>query len=171
MTDHGFLPRPAPANRHRPGTSAEPAVLLCDEPTSALDVSVQAQILNLLMDLQDKRGFACVVVTHDLAVARVLADDVVVLRHGAVRFHGPLRWIAHPGSAAGPFVAGLVDASRQIELPASSNLPVGVGVMHARADTEQVVVHRDVRIPMEKMESHSRRTCTYRYRMIRAQCC
>lgn len=62
--------------------AADPRVLLCDEPTSALDVSVQAQIVNLLLDLQVAHGFACVLVTHDLGVARVLADDVLVLRAG-----------------------------------------------------------------------------------------
>ena len=50
--------------------AAEPDVLLCDEPTSALDVSVQAQIVNLLLELQAANGFACVLVTHDLALVR-----------------------------------------------------------------------------------------------------
>ncbi|HZV72189.1 MAG TPA: ATP-binding cassette domain-containing protein [Conexibacter sp.] len=62
--------------------AAEPKLLLCDEPTSALDVSVQAQIVNLLLALQERNGFACLLVTHDLGVARVLADDVLVLRDG-----------------------------------------------------------------------------------------
>jgi ABC-type glutathione transport system ATPase component len=62
--------------------AASPQVLVCDEPTSALDVSVQAQIVNLLLELQAAMGFACVLVTHDLAVVRVLAHDVLVLRHG-----------------------------------------------------------------------------------------
>lgn len=64
---------------------ARAQVLLCDEPTSALDVSVQAQILNLLRELQQEIGFTCVFVTHDLAVAQVVADHVLVLRGGQVR--------------------------------------------------------------------------------------
>jgi ABC-type glutathione transport system ATPase component len=64
--------------------AAEPKLLLCDEPTSALDVRVQAQIVNLILGLQQTQGFSCIVVTHDLGVARVLADDVLVLRDGAV---------------------------------------------------------------------------------------
>jgi ABC-type dipeptide/oligopeptide/nickel transport system ATPase subunit len=60
------------------------SVLVCDEPTSALDVSVQAQILNLLQELQEEFGFCCVFVTHDLAVAQVVADQVMVLRDGRV---------------------------------------------------------------------------------------
>jgi ABC-type glutathione transport system ATPase component len=67
--------------------AGEPKLLLCDEPTSALDVSVQAQIVNLLLATQEQLGFACVLVTHDLAVAKSLADDVLVLRNGAVVEH------------------------------------------------------------------------------------
>jgi ABC-type glutathione transport system ATPase component len=64
--------------------AADPQVLVCDEPTSALDVSVQAQILNLLLSVQEELKFACVLVTHDLGVVRVLAADVLVLKDGAV---------------------------------------------------------------------------------------
>jgi peptide/nickel transport system ATP-binding protein len=64
--------------------AARPSALVCDEPTSSLDVSVQAQILNLILRLQETEGFACVLVTHDLGVVRVLADDVLVLRGGEV---------------------------------------------------------------------------------------
>jgi peptide/nickel transport system ATP-binding protein len=64
---------------------ARSPVLVCDEPTSALDVSVQAQILSLLRDLQQEIGFSCIFVTHDLAVAQVVADHVLVLRHGQVK--------------------------------------------------------------------------------------
>ncbi|HUB69780.1 MAG TPA: dipeptide/oligopeptide/nickel ABC transporter ATP-binding protein [Acidimicrobiales bacterium] len=64
---------------------ARSSVLVCDEPTSALDVSVQAQILSLLRDLQEEIGFSCIFVTHDLAVAQVVADRVLVLKDGRVR--------------------------------------------------------------------------------------
>jgi ABC-type glutathione transport system ATPase component len=67
--------------------AASPKILVCDEPTSALDVSVQAQIINLLLELQRTLGFACVLVTHDLSVVRVLADEVLVLRGGRVVEH------------------------------------------------------------------------------------
>jgi len=69
--------------------AARPRVLVCDEPTSSLDVSVQAQVLNLLLRLQDEERFACVLVTHDLGVVRVLADDVLVLRSGEAVEHAP----------------------------------------------------------------------------------
>ena len=67
----------------------EPKFLILDEPTSALDVSVQAQIVDLLRDLQKKHRLAYLFISHDLKVVRALANSIIVLRHGKVVEQGP----------------------------------------------------------------------------------
>ncbi|MGC5167274.1 dipeptide ABC transporter ATP-binding protein [Luteimicrobium sp. DT211] len=64
--------------------SLSPELLVADEPTSALDVSVQAHVLELLQELQQRLQFACLFVTHDLAVVDVLAHRIVVMQHGRI---------------------------------------------------------------------------------------
>ncbi len=63
---------------------ARPRFLICDEPTSALDVSIQAEILNLLKDLQAKFGLTVLFISHNLAVVRQMADETAVLRNGKI---------------------------------------------------------------------------------------
>jgi len=67
----------------------DPKLLIADEPTSALDVSVQAKVLELFGELQERFGFATLFITHDLAVVDMLAHKVVVLHHGEIAESGP----------------------------------------------------------------------------------
>ena len=69
--------------------ASEAQVLILDEPASALDITVQAQILNLLLDLQAQRQVAIVLISHDLAVVRHMADEVLVMQAGRAVEQGP----------------------------------------------------------------------------------
>ncbi|MGI8650296.1 MAG: ABC transporter ATP-binding protein [Rubrobacter sp.] len=71
------------------GLSCTPKVLIADEPTTALDVTIQAQILDLMIDLQEKYGTAIVMITHDLGVVAQLADKVMVMYAGRAVEQGP----------------------------------------------------------------------------------
>ena len=75
--------------------SADPTLLIADEPTTALDVTTQAQILDLLRDLQERNGMAIMLITHDLGVIAEMADEVVVMYLGRVVEEGPVDDIFH----------------------------------------------------------------------------
>jgi len=89
--------------------AGEPELLLADEPTTALDVTVQAQILWLLRDLQRRLGLAVIFVTHDLGVAAEIADDAAVMYGGRIVEHAPVRELFR--APAHPYTEGLMHAT------------------------------------------------------------
>jgi peptide/nickel transport system ATP-binding protein len=85
-----------------------PALLVADEPTTALDVTIQAQILKLLKDLQGELGMAVLMITHDLGVVANMADEIVVMYHGQVMERGGLSDIFH--APQHPYLKALLHA-------------------------------------------------------------
>lgn len=86
----------------------DPEFIVCDEPVSALDVSIQAQILNLLQDLQEARGLTYIFITHDLSVVKHISNDILVLYVGSmVEKCGAKELFAHP---LHPYTKGLLSA-------------------------------------------------------------
>jgi len=75
--------------------SSDPRILIADEPTTALDVTTQAQILDLLRQLQEEKGLSIILITHDMGVIAEMADDVVVMYLGQVVEEGPVDDIFH----------------------------------------------------------------------------
>jgi peptide/nickel transport system ATP-binding protein len=116
--------------------AVEPRLVVCDEPTSALDVSVQAQILNLLKELQRRRGVAYLFITHNISVVEFLAHEVAVMYLGRIVEHGKVdEVLAHPRH---PYTQALLSAvpvidratKREVirlqgDLPSPVNPPAG----------------------------------------------
>ena len=116
--------------------AVEPRLIVCDEPTSALDVSVQAQILNLLKDLQDELGVAYLLISHNLSVVEYLAHEVAVMYLGRIVEQGEAKLVLkrpqHPYTQALLSAIPRVDIARQPqrivlggELPSPADPPEG----------------------------------------------
>lgn len=88
--------------------ATEPDILICDEPTSALDVSVQAQILNLLKELQQEKGISYLFITHNMSVVSYIANDVLVMKDGKAVEFGRCEQIMH--SPQHPYTQQLLGA-------------------------------------------------------------
>jgi oligopeptide/dipeptide ABC transporter ATP-binding protein len=88
--------------------ACEPDILIADEPTTALDVTIQAQILHLLSDLQRKLNNSLIMITHDLGVVASIADEVIVMYSGRVIERGDVFKIF--GEPKHPYTRGLIDS-------------------------------------------------------------
>ena len=103
--------------------SSEPEFLVCDEPTSALDVSVQAQILNLMKDLQQRLGLTYLFISHNLSVVRHMSADLGVMYLGRIVELGPAAEIfANPRH---PYTTLLLDAIPDLDMVGRARTPVG----------------------------------------------
>jgi peptide/nickel transport system ATP-binding protein len=102
--------------------ASQPEFIVCDEPTSALDVSVQAQVLNLMRDLQDRLGLSYLLISHNLAVVRHMASRVGVMYLGRIVEITPSReMFRHP---LHPYTRMLLDAVPQLGPPAAQRGPI-----------------------------------------------
>ncbi|MFF1960036.1 ABC transporter ATP-binding protein [Streptomyces sp. NPDC058220] len=108
--------------------AGEPRLLIADEPTSALDATVQASVLDLLMELQEQEGIGMLMITHDLGVARVVSDRIHVMKEGRFVESGPAQQIVD--RPAEPYTRDLLAAVPRLgpwdEDPRSEAAPQGV---------------------------------------------
>src|SRR4030081_2542267 len=103
----------------------EPDLLIADEPTTALDVTVQAQILKLLKDIQSRLGMAMLFITHDLGIVRKLADRVCVMKEGKIVEHGPVERVF--SAPQHPYTRALLAAEPKPDpAPINADAPVVV---------------------------------------------
>ncbi len=116
-----------------------PSLLIADEPTTALDVTIQAQILKLIRDLQGELGMAVLMITHDLGVVANVADEVVVMYHGEVMESGPVEDIfRNPGH---PYLKSLLAAVPRFDMAPGERLvpirEIKPSTGHLLAEVEQ----------------------------------
>jgi peptide/nickel transport system ATP-binding protein len=145
--------------------AGSPALVLCDEPTSALDVSVQAAILNLLADLQERERVSYLLISHDLGVVRYLADRIAVMYLGQVIEIGAAEAVFNPPHH--PYTEALLSAMPTVEgqqvrirlggtMPSPANPPSGCR-FHTRCPLYLGDVCRDVEPPWQQAANHEYR--------------
>jgi peptide/nickel transport system ATP-binding protein len=94
--------------------SCDPGLLIADEPTTALDVTVQAQILDLIVDLQDEFGSAVIIITHDLGVVAEISDQILVMYAGRAVEEGPATGVF--GQPGHPYAWGLLGSMPRLDV-------------------------------------------------------
>ena len=148
--------------------AGKPDIVVCDEPTSALDVSVQAAILNLLVDLQAEHGTAYVFISHDLSVVRYISDRILVLYMGRVMEFGPTADIL--SGPRNPYTDTLLAAAPTLnseakdhvqlkgELPSAKAAPGGC-VFHGRCPHRIGQICDDTEPPLVEIAPHHMMRC------------
>jgi dipeptide transport system ATP-binding protein len=152
----------------------QPAIVVADEPVSALDVSIQAQVLNLLMDLQEETQVAYVFISHNLAVVELIADEVIVMYLGKIVESAPKKTLfaapRHPYTRALLASTPRIDASarrqREVlggELPSPLNPPSGCA-FHKRCP--YAIDRCKVEVPVLEEIGAGQRVACHRWREI-----
>jgi peptide/nickel transport system ATP-binding protein len=148
--------------------AGNPQVVVCDEPTSALDVSVQAAILNLLVDLQAREGVTYLFISHDLGVVRYLSDRIAVLYLGRIMelgtaetvFAGPHHPYTEALLSAVPTIDGLRRERIRLdgEIPSAADPPSGC-VFHTRCPRKLGAICETTEPPLEEAEDRHLMRC------------
>jgi len=144
--------------------SCDPEILIADEPTSALDVTIQAQILDLIKDLNARLGMAVILISHSLGVVAGMCDTICVMYAGRIIERGPTDGLFE--NASHPYTQGLIKAvprldkksgERLFSIPGQPPNPVGLGdscAFHPRCDRTMDICRRQRPDPVDLGTGH-----------------